>query len=312
MFSLIFSENSFWFIDHLLFSISTSAMLFILSIVKTKFDELRTNKADGYKDNKIFLPAVAIHVFLQFFFNFIYDFSFVDYINRFVFIVFVIELNKKYSLGIKLLTEERINQLEKTSQIITVFALFISFLAILNSQTGNSCGQPLLVIFTFVYVLIGAISCLNSYFNYQAINKSIVEMIGVGENEDVERIEYSHKILESLSENRLFFFQFAIAVVSSCFLYPLLFWLKMFKVNQNKITCYQIFTEHNFLFKFLFSIWEILSLNCINFFVFYHYYFKIRAEFEPEIGFQQRITEEVFESRRSAMIRQDKQNLSPN
>lgn len=312
MLTLIFSENSFWFINHLIFAIFTGAGLFFLSIVKAKFDALRPNIAEKYKECRLFLPIVAIHICLQFFYNFIYNFSFVDFIGRFVFFFLILHINISFVNNSKNISTDLKTKLERSRDFFIVFVLFICFLSILNGQSSNSCGQSLLYIFTLVQTLLGFLTCFNAFNNYNLIGKEIDILIKSIEKGEIEGEEYTEKSLKNLTDIRILYVHFGLAGFLSCFVYSILFFKKMANVNSEINTCLNLFAEKDVFFKLFFSFMEILCLNSMNMFIFYHYYFKNRKEFEPELSFENRMTEEVFEDRRSAMIRLDKQEIYHN
>ena len=309
MLTLIFSENSFWLINHFIFTILTGGGLFFLSIIKAKFDILSPNIAEKYKECRLFLPIIAIHIFLQFFYNFIYNFSFVDFIGRFVFYFLILHINIYFLSGAKNISSDLKTKLEKGRDFFTVFTLFICFLSILNGQSSNSCGQSLLPIFTLVDILLGALTCFNAFNSFKLTGKEIDMLIESIEKGEMEGEEYTEKSLMNLTENRLLHVHFGLSGFLSCFVYSVLFYIKIKGVDSGKDTCSNLFAEKSVFFKFLFSFLEVLCLNALNLFVFYDYYFKNRKEFEPQISFENRMTEEVFENSRSAMIRLDKQEI---
>lgn len=309
MFSLLFSPNSFWFLEHLLFSLGTGAACYFFYKLKEQSEHLRPSVLEKLAEESFFLQFAALHVFLQFLFHFVYPFSILDYGSRFVFFFFIIYLNKKHLANADNLTTQSRNLIEKVIEVFIVFIIFICFLSILNSQSANACGQSTLVLFVFAYMFIGAYSCGNAANGYMQANRQLTEIMDRVKTASINELRDDQTQVDKLLKHQTFLMHFFLASFVSCFVYALLFWLKLASIDSKLHTCQLLFSGRNWFFKLLFVIAEFASLNCINAFVVFHTYWKNRSVIETQTGAITRMTEDVFEDKRSAMIKVDKQEL---
>jgi hypothetical protein len=314
MFSLIFSYNSFWLTEHLTYSVVTGAVLFWFVQLKEKVEALRPSLQEQLAEARFFLQFVALSVGLQFLYHFVYDFSIVDFGSRFVFCFFQIFLNKALLAAAKNLSSERKNLIEKGGEIFIVFVIFICFLSILNSQSGNSCGQSILDLFLLTYLVLGVYSCVNAVNCYLQVNGETREMLLAAEGEDIEGLRHTQAQISMLRQLKEFYTHFFVASFASFVLFPLIFWLKLRQVSENGLGCTTLFAGKSFIFKLLLSLVELVTQNAINGFVVYQFYWRNRSVFEPQMGtgIGIRMTQDVFEDQRSVLIRSDKQGMANN
>jgi len=311
MFSLIFADNSFWRYEHFIFSVLSGACIYYMYIAFNKFENLRPDVADEYKVKKLILTAVTAHLCLQFCYHFIYNLAIIEYTSRLVFIIIVIYLNRTFLTFQKTITEENRAQLEKAQQVFAAFVLFVAFLSILNAKSQNSCGQNLYGMYMLIYCCVSGVSLFNGYLNLKTISSDIQAISSFRETMSAADIKIALATLEQLSTLRIVLFHFLLAITLSGFFGIILMYAKFHDLGST-LLCKDLNIDKGFLYKVFFAVFEFAIVNALNGFIYYHYFWKFRAEFEFKKELIERTTHEAFNPDRSIIIRHEKDGLEEN
>lgn len=311
MFSLIFADNSFWRYEHFIFSMLSGGCIYYLYICLNKFDNLRPDIANEYKAKKLALTVAMGHLTLQFLYHFVYNLAIIEYASRLTFILILIYLNQNFLGYQKSITEEQKSQLKNITQVFVAFILFVAFLSILNAKSENSCGQNLYALYIFIYLCIAGASMLNSYQNLKTISSDISFISDNNGQMNATSIGLMIKLLDQLSELRMLFYHFVFAVMSSCIIGMIILYLKYHSLNST-VFCKDLYLDKGFLFKVVFAVFEFAIVNSLNGFIYYHYFWKFRKDFEFKKELVERVTNEAFNHDRSIMIEHEKGGLAEN
>ena len=305
MFSLIFSQSLFWFLNHLTFSALSGGCVYYITILKEKYDALSKVQAESKSEFVQLISAVAVHLSFQFLFHFVYTFSIFDSASKFVFLFFLIFINRIYFKKIHNISDDHKSTILMCSDFFTVFLIFICFLSVLGSQSSNSCGQALFFVWMFCYVVVGMVSMTNCYINIRNTDNELAKLLKIQPHDELSGTQNINKQIGFLNDNKIMHFEFSIAVLLSCFFYQILLFFKLGTINLKKNKCNNLFENRNFFFMLFFSVLEFGSMNALNGFVFYRYYFKNRKNFNTTVNFEEKFIEEILLDRRSTKILQN-------
>jgi hypothetical protein len=281
MSAIIFAESRPQFYRNLVESVLCLPLLFLSRRAIRDFSSLTRETRKQYESNDFFLLWIFISQLLQFVDAFLFSFSFMEYIVWFI-------------LGLVLyaLSNLLLNCLKSTapwSGVLSAGLKLILFAdaalliwSLLSIRSANNCGQIHVHFYTAFFFATGAyLGCL-AVWNFRQ-TKGVSDELSrelIDKNQDsfdqrdlTAQQKYAFKTMQ--------FFQGVLVVtLLNCFGYALFL---LWKFPGDDFSCSLLFTKLPGLVLVALSVLEFSLRNAALFFLFYVYYWKVRAMVKSEV-----------------------------
>jgi hypothetical protein len=304
MISLFYSTNLFWFSEKFFYSLFSGVFLFFFILAYRSIEKDQNNIISEFK--KFFLLLSFVQIFIQFFFYFIFPFSFLYYAKEFFFCIQLICLFNHLCNNIEIKHKHIIEKLEKACIGMLGVLVVVLLVSIIEIRSSNECGQNLLYfrIFFLFIIWIGNLALIlltlkqiddQLDMNFERKSEKLL-------HQSVNKIDEKTSMFGKLKEQKkiylILFFSVMIGGIFKIFLQ----FFKLKDIYYANILCDNLYEEQNFLYDFIFTVFEIIGENSINFAIFYLYYWSLKHLFILVLDSQIDVAE-GFGNTRSLLIR---------
>ena len=281
MISLFYSTNEFWFTEKFLYSIFTSIFLFFYIIAYRSIEKDQNKVISEFK--KFFLLLSFIQIIVEFFYYFIYPFSFLFYCVDFFYCTLLVCLINHFIRNIELFSKDFNNKFDKFCIFVFGFLIITLFVSIIELRSKNQCGQNMLYFRIFIIFMIW-ITCL--VLIVIILNQISEQMDNIFErksikldDQSVNKIEEKTSLLGHLRDQRKIYIIFFFSILIGGLFKIVLQIYKLKDIHSGDFFCRDLFVKRNFIFYFFFCICEIIGDNSVNLSIFYVYYWSLKNQF---------------------------------
>lgn len=287
MWTIFQIEGTFWQVHSITTSIVTAGLLIFYFKARSVFATVPRQLEKNLEENQSFVLLGYAHLICQFFQAFIYNFSLLTYLSRFLFFTVAFAFSYTYMASVqqKISFKGAIDLFQK---LVLYVSLVIFFASVFKIRSKNQCGQIYSNLYLVWYGIAGLLSIFCCARNLRALRqkfKSIQRQASSGTSlraslEVPLTAEPSHSVLEYYSS---FYTWFLLAAILSCIGKAALLSFEMEDFRVKGYECDRIFQDQSLLFQIVFSLLNVLCTNSLNVLIIKIYYWDVRGKLKQII-----------------------------
>jgi hypothetical protein len=282
MWTILQIEGAFWQVHSITASLATAGLLVLYCKARSVFAAVPRQLEKNLEENQSFVFLGYAHLICQFFEAFIYNFSLLTYLSRFLLFTEVFSFSYTYMTSVQQKIAFR-NAIDFFQKLILYVSLVIFFASVLKIKSKNQCGQIYTNLYFTWYGIAGVLAVFCCVRNMRALKEKLKKLqrqasSGTSLRNSIEvplTAEPSHSVLEYYSS---LYTMFLLSALLSCFGKAVLLWFEMSDFRANGSECDRTFHDKGLLFQTVFALASVLCTNAINILIIKIYYWDVRGK----------------------------------